>query len=86
MPQNEKYQLNLIALTTLAVGAMIGAGIFSLPQNIAASSGAGAMLIGWVITAIGMLMIALVFQILSERKAELNAGVYAYARAGFGEY
>ena len=31
-------------------------------------------------------MIALVFQILSERKTKLNAGVYAYARAGFGEY
>lgn len=86
MPQNDKHQLSLITLITLAVGAMIGAGIFSLPQNVAASSGVGAMLIGWGITAIGMLMIALIFQILSERKSELNAGVYAYARAGFGEY
>jgi arginine:ornithine antiporter / lysine permease len=33
-----------------------------------------------------MLMLALVFQTLSRRKPDLDAGIYAYAKAGFGEY
>jgi amino acid transporter len=33
-----------------------------------------------------MLMLAFVFQTLSRRKPELDAGIYAYAKAGFGEY
>ena len=33
-----------------------------------------------------MLMLALVFQSLAQRKPELDAGVYAYAKAGFGDY
>src|SRR4029453_18395247 len=33
-----------------------------------------------------MLMLAFVFQTLAVRKPELDAGVYAYAKAGFGEY
>jgi arginine:ornithine antiporter/lysine permease len=65
---------------------MIGGGIFSLPQNMAASADVGAVLIGWVITAIGMLTLAFVFQTLANRKPELDGGVYAYAKAGFGDY
>ena len=79
-------KLRLGALTALVVGSMIGGGIFSLPQNMAASAGAGAVLIGWAITAVGMLTLALVFQTLANRKPELDAGVYAYAKAGFGDY
>ena len=79
-------KLKLGALIALVVGSMIGGGIFSLPQNMAASAGAGAVLIGWAITAVGMLTLAFVFQTLANRKPELDAGVYAYAKAGFGDY
>jgi arginine:ornithine antiporter/lysine permease len=65
---------------------MIGGGIFSLPQNMAASAGVGAVLIGWGITAVGMLTLAFVFQTLANRKPDLDGGVYAYAKAGFGDY
>jgi arginine:ornithine antiporter/lysine permease len=74
------------ALVALVVGSMIGGGIFSLPQNMAASADVGAVLIGWVITAIGMLTLAFVFQTLANRKPDLDGGVYAYAKAGFGDY
>ncbi|HVL01385.1 MAG TPA: arginine-ornithine antiporter [Dongiaceae bacterium] len=80
------HKLKLGALTALVVGSMIGGGIFSLPQNMANSAGAGAVLIGWVITGIGMLMLAFVFQTLANRKPQLDSGVYAYAKAGFGDY
>ncbi len=79
-------KLKFTALTALVIGSMIGGGIFSLPQNMAASAGAGATLIGWGITAVGMLALAFVFQTLANRKPELDNGIYAYAKAGFGNY
>ena len=79
-------KLKLGALVALVVGSMIGGGIFSLPQNMAASADVGAVLIGWAITAVGMLTLAFVFQTLANRKPELDGGVYAYAKAGFGDY
>jgi arginine:ornithine antiporter/lysine permease len=80
------HKLRLGALTALVIGSMVGGGIFSLPQNMAASADVGAVLIGWVITGIGMLMLAFVFQTLAVRKPNLDGGVYAYAQAGFGDY
>lgn len=83
---NSVKNLSFTALTALVVGSMIGAGIFSLPQNIAEKASVGAAMIGWLITGFGMLMLAFVFQMLSRRKPELDSGVYAYAKAGFGNY
>ncbi|MGD8219552.1 arginine-ornithine antiporter [Pseudomonas thivervalensis] len=83
-PPIEKLPLG--ALVALVVGSMIGGGIFSLPQNVAARAGVGAVLIGWGITAVGMLTLAFVFQTLANRKPALDSGVYAYAKAGFGDY
>lgn len=79
-------KLGLSLLVALVVGSIIGSGIFGLPQNMAAGAGAGAILIGWTITGIGMLLLVRVYQMLSMRKPELNNGVYAYARALSGEY
>ncbi|PTB27411.1 arginine-ornithine antiporter [Paraburkholderia caribensis] len=82
----ETQKLGLGALTALVIGSMVGGGIFSLPQNMAASADVGAVLIGWTITGVGMLTLALVFQTLSVRKPDLDGGIYAYAQAGFGDY
>ncbi|SCW36349.1 MULTISPECIES: arginine-ornithine antiporter [unclassified Pseudomonas] len=82
----EPRRLSLSLLIALVVGSMIGSGIFSLPQNMAASAGAGAILIGWLITGVGMLSLALVYQTLSNRQPELDNGVFAYARALGGEF
>jgi len=79
-------KLRLGALIALVVGSMVGGGIFSLPQNMAARAEVGAILIGWGITAVGMLTLAFVFQTLANRKPGLDSGVYAYAKAGFGDY
>ena len=85
MPDSTQ-KLRLGALVALVVGSMVGGGIFSLPQNIAASASAGATLIGWLIPGVGMLPLAFVFQTLANRKPQLDGGVYAYAKAGFGDY
>ena len=50
------------------------------------ATGVYGALIAWAIAGVGMLMLAFVFQTLANRKPDLDAGVYAYARAGFGPY
>jgi arginine:ornithine antiporter/lysine permease len=83
---NAPGTLGLGLLVALVVGSILGSGIFGLPQNMAVGAGAGAILIGWAISGVGMLMLARVYQMLSLRKPELDNGVYAYARALSGEY
>ncbi len=78
--------LPLPLLTAIVIGSMIGSGIFALPQNTAAGAGAGAVLIGWLISGVGMLCLAFVYQTLAWRQPALDNGVYAYARASAGEY
>ncbi|MFD6419433.1 basic amino acid/polyamine antiporter [Streptomyces sp. NPDC060194] len=79
-------KLTLVTLTALVVGSMVGAGVFSLPSRFAAETGVAGALISWTIAGLGMLMLAFVFQSLAVRRPDLDAGVYAYAKAGFGEY
>lgn len=43
------------ALTALVLSSMLGAGVFSLPQNMAEVSGSEALIIGWAITGVGIL-------------------------------
>ena len=84
MAENQKMKLG--TLTAMVVGGMVGAGVFSLPRNFAQATGVYGALIAWTIAGAGMLMLAFVFQNLANRKPDLDAGVYAYARAGFGPY
>ncbi|SDL66859.1 arginine:ornithine antiporter, APA family [Glycomyces sambucus] len=73
-------------LTSMVVGSMVGAGVFSLPSRFAQQTGVAGALISWAVAGTGMLMLAFVFQQLAVRRPDLDAGVYAYAKAGFGEY
>jgi arginine:ornithine antiporter / lysine permease len=79
-------KLSLPALTAMVVGSMVGAGIFSLPRNFARATGPLGAIIAWCVAGIGMYALARVFQALAERRPELDAGVFAYAREGFGDY
>jgi len=78
--------LPVIALATLVVGTMVGAGVYSLPSNFAASTGVVGSLIAWIVSGFGTLMLALVFQRLAITRPELDSGIFAYAKAGFGDY
>ncbi|MGP1667375.1 MAG: basic amino acid/polyamine antiporter, partial [Rhodanobacter sp.] len=82
----EPKRLSLSLLIALVVGSMIGSGIFALPSQMAGSAAPGPLLIGWLITGVGMLSLALVYQTLSNRQPALDNGVFAYARALGGEY
>ena len=84
--QKPTAKLSLTTLTAMVIGGMVGAGVFSLPRRFAQETGVFGVLIAWAIAGTGMLMLAFVFQNLAVRKPDLDSGVYAYAKAGFGEY
>src|ERR1700741_2662230 len=81
-----EQKLSLRALTALVIGSMIGSGIFALPGAFGRVTGGLGAMIAWVIAGFGMLMLAFVFQTLSRRRPDLDAGIFAYAKAGFASY
>lgn len=81
-----EQKMSRLALTAMVVGGMVGAGIFSLPRTFAGATGPLGAIIAWTIAGTGMYMLARVFQSLAERRPDIDAGVYAYAREGFGDY
>lgn len=79
-------KLGLWLLIFVALGSMIGSGIFNSPRDLISVANPQGTLITWMIGGFGALMLALVFVYLAGRKPELKSGVYAYARDGFGDY
>ncbi|MFQ6162333.1 basic amino acid/polyamine antiporter [Sinorhizobium meliloti] len=79
-------KLSLASLSALVVGSMVGAGIFSLPRTFGSATGPFGAIVAWCIAGAGIFTLAHVFRVLAERKSDLDAGVYAYASAGFGDY
>lgn len=84
-PGDDGPRLGTLALTALVVGSMVGAGIFSIPQNMAAGPAApGALMVGWAVTAVGMLALARTFAYLGLHAQDPEGGLHGYARDGFG--
>ena len=81
-----KGKIGLVSLTALVLSSMIGSGIFSLPQNMAAVASAEALLAGWAITGFGIIFLGLSFFFLSRLRPDLDGGIYTYAREGFGDF
>ncbi|MBR2922649.1 MAG: amino acid permease [Alphaproteobacteria bacterium] len=83
---NNNGKLGVLALAAIVVSSMIGGGIYSLPQNMAASASAGAVFLAWLITGVGIYFIARTFSVLSMVRPDLTTGIYSYSKAGFGSY
>jgi APA family basic amino acid/polyamine antiporter len=73
----------LWSATALVVGNMIGSGVFLLPASLAPYGQAS--LYGWILSAVGALLLAGVFAYLARRHP-VAGGPYAYARIAFGEF
>ncbi|QJC33454.1 basic amino acid/polyamine antiporter [Enterobacteriaceae endosymbiont of Donacia clavipes] len=78
-------KLNLIALTSLVLSSMLGAGVFSLPQNMAAIASPIALIIGWSITGLGIIFLAKTMLLLNQLKPNFQGSIFAYAKDGFGK-
>ncbi|MYS73565.1 arginine-ornithine antiporter, partial [Streptomyces sp. SID5926] len=64
-------KVGLFTLTSMVVGSMVGAGVFSLPGRFAEETGVAGALIAWAIAGTGMLTLAFVFQSLAVRRPDL---------------
>ncbi|WP_394552499.1 basic amino acid/polyamine antiporter [Agromyces sp. MMS24-JH15] len=82
----EAKTLPVLALAAMVVGSMVGAGVFSLPSTFGGATGVIGAVIAWALAGAGMLTFVLVLQRLATRKPDLDAGIFAYAKAGFGNY
>lgn len=78
--------VGFVGLFALVVSAMVGGGIFSLPQNMAQHASAGGQIVAWAITGVGMWFIVNTFRVLTNTKPHMQDGLYAYARTGFGDF
>jgi APA family basic amino acid/polyamine antiporter len=83
MTETSKKVIGFWTLLSLVMGNMIGAGVFSLPASLAHYGSIS--LLGWAFTAVGSLLIALVFARLSQ-KIPHAGGPYAYCREGLGDF
>lgn len=82
--QPKTRRLGLPLLTGVVIASMIGGGAFNLPQNMAQGAGLGAVIVAWVITLVGMFFLSNTFRTLADKRPDLKAGIYSYAKEGFG--
>lgn len=84
--QEKEKRLGLWLLVFIALGSMIGSGIFNSPKDLISVANPQGTMIAWLVGGFGALMLALVFVYLAARKPELKSGIYSYARDGFGDF
>lgn len=86
MSESGENKLGKTSLIGLVIGSMIGGGAFNIISDMGGQAGGLAIIIGWIITAIGMISLAFVFQNLTNERPDLDGGIYSYAQAGFGDF
>ncbi|WP_282919869.1 basic amino acid/polyamine antiporter [Ignavigranum ruoffiae] len=83
---NQDNKMGFWSLMGLIITTIIGSGIFNLSKEMASVASQAGVMIGWLITGVGMGCLALAMQEVSRRRPDLESGIFNYARAGFGEY
>ena len=79
-----KREMGLFSATSVLVGTVIGAGIFTTPGKIAASAGSfGPMMLAWIIAGISAVLCAFVYAELSPAMPKAG-GSYVYIDEAFG--
>ena len=75
--------LGIWSATALVVGNMIGSGVFLLPAALAPFGAAS--LLGWGLSTVGALLLALAFADLG-RRYPVSGGPYTFSRIAFGDF
>lgn len=78
-----KKPLGFWMLTALLIGTVVGSGVFLLPSALAKLGSIS--LIGWLITSVGAICVALVFAELSRALPQFG-GLYVFSREAFGDF
>ena len=72
-------------MVALGVGSMIGGGIFNSPRNLISGTNPQAAVIAWILGGLGVMFLALNFQLLANARPGLTGGIFTYAKEGFGD-
>ena len=76
--------LGLTSATSLVIGTVIGAGVFTMPAVLV---GAGTVSLAVLaVIAVGAMVLAVLFGQLTRRVPNSDGGLYAYARHEFGDF
>jgi arginine:ornithine antiporter/lysine permease len=86
MEKQDDKKLGLSLLVALGVGSMIGGGIFNSPTDLIGEANPQAAILAWIIGGVGVIFLALVFQLLANKRPELKGGIFTYAKEGFGDF
>ena len=81
---NEKKGINTSELTLLIIGSTIGSGAFGITSDLASAGAPGPAMIAWIIVGIGVLTLVLSLNNLSQKRPDLDSGIFSYAAAAFG--
>ncbi|WP_413476316.1 basic amino acid/polyamine antiporter [Latilactobacillus fuchuensis] len=81
---DNKKGISKVGLTALIVSSCVGTGIFGITNSVASAAAAGPALLSWLFVGIGFLFLVLSLNNLSEKRPDLEAGIFSYAGAGFG--
>ena len=81
MSQNTQ-KIGFWPLTSLVTGNLVGSGVLLLPSTLAKFGSIG--ILAWGITALGAIVLALIFAELSH-KIPKNGGPYAFVSSAFGK-
>lgn len=81
---SEKKGINTSELTLLIIGSTIGSGAFGITSDLATAAAPGPAIIAWIIVGIGVLTLVLSLNNLSQKRPDLDSGIFSYAAAAFG--
>ncbi|MDO4912814.1 MAG: basic amino acid/polyamine antiporter [Lactobacillus sp.] len=72
-------------LIAIIVSSSLGAGIYGIVKNMAQAAGPGPAIMAWAFSAVGILLLVLCLNNLSQKRPDLDGGIFSYAGAGFGK-
>lgn len=80
----EKKGISKGELIALIVSSCIGTGIFGITSNVSQAAAPGPALLAWIFVGFGFLMLVMSLNNLSNKRPDLQGGIFSYAGAGFG--
>lgn len=76
--------ISRVELIALIVSSCIGTGIFGITSDVSKAAAPGPALLAWLFVGLGILALVLCLNNLSQKRPDLEAGIFSYAGAGFG--
>jgi APA family basic amino acid/polyamine antiporter len=78
-----QQKIGLWPLTSLVTGNLVGSAVFLLPATLAAYGSVS--LLGWILTSLGAILLALIFSDLAAHSKARNGGPHIFAQQAFGK-